>query len=336
MSPLKVVVYAYSLSFSRKLSLPTPLSRREGLLLSFHRGKRAGWGEIAPLPKVSAESLSQVREKLLRELPQIAEAPEKYLQKKLPASLRCGLEEALFTLELQSEIPLPPLSIAAWVSLADRKLWEHVRHCQERGFQTFKCKWGDLSASEGLRVLEKLAAKISPSGHLRLDSNRAFSLKEAQEILQNTSGLPIEFFEEPLCRPKELHWLLEKVETPIGLDETLRDAPLLGRKLLKLFPKRIVGILKPMLQGGLKACRNLSTLFLLPPVVSSTYESAIGIQALARFSRSISAREPAGLGTGALWARDLLPISFQEGALPLFPFSRIEPAPEMKKIAAIA
>ena len=58
--------YTYSLRLRKPLHLPgvDPLTSREGILL--HDPETGGWGDAAPLPGFSEESLADVREAILQ------------------------------------------------------------------------------------------------------------------------------------------------------------------------------------------------------------------------------------------------------------------------------
>lgn len=241
-------------------------------------------GEAAPLPGWSRETVADA-EADLREL-----ADGKPWEEIRSASVRFAWECAEQNLNgwrdfpvLAHEVPINALGGDLETKLA-------------QGCRCFKLKVsGDpLKMAAWVREQSQQLAGRAP---LRLDANRAWTEAEARTFLQGIADVDYEYLEEPVRTRTELRNLLP--DARLALDETLREiSPL---ELFDWSGIRAV-ILKPTLLGGLaisdafaRAAAEIGAV----PVVSSSFESGVGLAALARFAASLSANpEPAGLDTG--------------------------------------
>ena len=179
------------------------------------------------------------------------------------------------------------------------------------GVATVKIKVGRLSLSEDIARTRRLRSKLGPSVRFRLDANRAWTVEQALRFHEEIADPALDYLEEPLRDPGELGRL---GGIPIALDESLAADPcLIG------LPGLAAAILKPTVSGGISEARRLmkeAEARGIQAVVSSTFETSIGIAGLGRLALEAPGTVH-GLGTAAWLAEDLLgePLSPSGGRI---------------------
>lgn len=254
------------------LTSPLPLSVRSGLLLQTEQG----WGEIAPLPGFSKETLEEALEDLEREQLPSVQFGFTSLQKPFPKSF-------------------PEISISALASTL-----EEASKAISAGSRTLKIK--AKSPEETLRLLSCI--EKPPSLQLRIDVNRKWSFPEAVFFFKNLDPSNLEYVEEPVNDP---HTIAELPPLPIALDETLLQED--AEQFCSL-PHVVALVLKPTLLG------NRINRFLLMKkklVFSSSFESPIGLMHIAHMQKHYAPQHAAGLDTaryfkelGSQWFTELV------------------------------
>ena len=239
--------------------------KREGLILQ----KNGGWGEIAPLPGFSRETLDEAREELLAILFSGAKAT-------LP-SVRFGLACA------STPFSLEPLCVPLC-----------ALHRPRPGCAALKLKLGHLPIDDAIALVKSHLGKYL----LRLDCNRAWSLEQALRFAQPFTPGDFDYLEEPVREFDDLLRFSSHTRFPIAVDESLRDSDYQKIATLK------AAIVKPTLIGEIP---NLP----IPIVLSSSYETSLGILQIARHAPSSL---PQGLDT---FEDDLLipPLRVENGFL---------------------
>ncbi len=330
----------YRLAFTTpRQSATGSLMARHGLLLRLtDRTGAQGHGDAAPLPELGSESLEQseqwLRDRLSRLTGQTASAALANLPPdgNAPAA-RCCLESALLVLHskhrglplgrLLHDGPAEPVRVNANIGPLDDQIWRRADAAIRAGFTTLKLKMGLASVSDELAQLHQLCGQLPSGVRLRLDANGAWRAAQAQAIIEQLNGLPIESLEEPLTRtdsqPARLRQLQRLAHFDLALDESLTDH-LNGRRLSEIPVRRIV--LKPTLLGGL-----LPSLALMKQarsqgvhcLVTSSLESSAGIWPLCHLAAAADRLyDPAvhGLATSD-WLQDNLgpPPSIRQGAI---------------------
>ena len=300
--------------WSYRLPLVRPLhwggvrrTDREGLLLGLlHPSEGWRYGEAAPLPGFSPESLDQARANLQALLR--GEAREAC------ASAWHALDSAW---ELGGETPAP-LAINALVEGALSAMPAAAQAARGYSAVKVKCALSDPQAMAA-RV-RRLAAELSPGTRLRVDANRVFPPGEATEFLRLIEDLPVEYVEEPCDRPAFLPRLAELSHVPLALDESLREAP---DALPALLACARALVIKPAWTGRLSETRrhlDFARRNGLTATLSSALESAVGLRNLAVLAhRAGLGGGVHGLDTGRLFAADLLPSRVEGGGLTFSP-----------------
>ncbi len=323
-------LYRFSLPLRGSLVLrATTLHRREGVLLRLSGDDGSeGWGESAPLPGFSAESLEQAIVQLRRlagsligrevtdewtnrdgafgrELERIAPAP----------SVRFGLELAVWNVyatssgkslpeffagQPRARVPVNGLLSGTW-----EEVLVEAQRMKNVGYEAVKLKVGARTVAEDARLVRKLVEEPGNATSLRLDANRAWGYEQAAEFL---GGAPrFEYLEEPLADPALLPQLVREFGTPVALDESLVG---MEPEVLEEHRYARAVVLKPTLLGGISNTLHVAERALrlgMMPVVSSAYESGVGTAALVALAAGIGVRPvPAGLDTYRALADDVL------------------------------
>ena len=321
-------LYHYSLPFSRPLVLRgITLRRREGLLLrlSGEDGSQ-GWGEIAPLPGFSRESLDEAVEQLRRLAGSMVgcEATDDWVDLhgefvrelgRAAPSVRFGLELAVWNLwaaysgrslpQLVAPSPRTEVPVNGLHSGAPAEVLEEARRMRDAGYGSVKLKVGARTVAEDVGLVRALGEELGDDISLRLDANRAWSYEEAAEFVRGTPRF--EYVEEPLADPAKLPDLVRELGVPVALDESLvaMDPEALDKhRYARAF------VLKPTLLDGISQTLRVAKRALdlgVTPVVSSAYESGVGTAALVALAAGIGDRPvPVGLDTYRTMEGDVL------------------------------
>ena len=305
-------------SYSLPTNIPS-LPIREGLLLEYD----GGWGEIAPLPGRSRETLLEAKEEILRCLPNLSKTTPIY------PSVRFGIESA----------SRPLRSIRVPLSLFNRP---------RPGFTTLKLKLGHLSIDDAIALVQSLFKTY----RLRLDCNQAWTLDEALYFVSHFSPQDFDYLEEPVPS-SDLIRFSTLTGFPIAVDESYfyrdplgfvnfggpqsgsdfddreeshiaaiwptKDRQKMGRSDGRKNSQNLTG------RGGIYELPNLKAVIIkptctgfvpklpVPIVLSSSYESSLGLLQIG----SLASQLPVGLDTFGLFLQDLLvpPLKAENGYL---------------------
>lgn len=256
-----------------------------------------GWGEIAPLPGFSQETFEEAREEIIRLLPDLPNAKPKY------PSVSFGIESA--------SVPF---------SCTPLRLPLCLLNTPRLGFSTLKLKLGHLTVDEAIVQVRKHLG----SHRLRLDCNRSWNLDEALYFASHFSSEDFEYLEEPVASFPELIRFSELTRFPIAVDESIRHFPYLQIPTLK------AAVIKPTVCGSLPSLPSH-----IPIVLSSSYESSLGLLQIARLASHSPV--PLGLDTFQSFQEDLLipPLKAESGFLTWSSPSNIFPI-DICKLSLIA
>ncbi len=190
----------------------------------------------------------------------------------------------------------------------------------KQGYTCFKLKVGQQKIQTDIQKVIELRVLSGKKAKIRLDANRQWTFQEATHFGEAIRDQNIEYIEEPTHHYQEFNRFFEQTGIPVALDESLIE---LKNKHLK-FPEDLLQsgisalILKPTLWGNLQEVIDLKKLN-CPIVVSSCFESGLGISHLAQIAAYISPSVPVGLDTYHWLAEDILmtPLHFQNAKLNL-------------------
>ena len=322
-------VYRYALPLTAPLQLEgEEVARRQGVLVRLATDQGSvGWGDAAPLPGFSPETLAEVEEHARAVLPQ-------WMGRRLPDGQREPLEDTLRGLPLDASAP-PSLRFAMESAMVDMGAAGHpgsvaeelgtprrtvalnallprsvpngptqaVRR-QEEGYRALKVKVGQGDVEDDIDRVRAIRNALDDSVALRADANRAWSFDEALAFGRATENLELSYVEEPLADPTRLTDLIEKTSLSVALDETTRETT---PQALLDGPNVSAVVLKPTLLGGLVKtkswCRAAQETG-ATPVLSAAYESGVGLRMLVALAAT-GPEVPVGLSTYDRLAADV-------------------------------
>lgn len=132
------------------------------------------------------------------------------------------------------------------------------------GCQTLKLKIGPMKPVDAIEYVKPYLGKY----RLRLDCNQMWTLDEALLFAHAFHKNDFEYLEEPV-KTHDLPLFIKETDFPVSVDESFREDPDFCLKIPNL--KAI--IVKPTLSGKLPN---------FPVILSSSYESSLGILQIAR------------------------------------------------------
>ena len=333
-------VFRYSLPLAGPLRLAGGVIReRGGALVRLESDSGAsGWGDVAPLPGFSREGIEDAVSELgvwARRLRGAGFDPRgddlaSWLGIEAAAvtspSVRFGLETALAGLSRRMEDPGAAelagfdgaVPVNGLLAGSREQVLADARRLRDEGCRAVKLKVGSRPVAEDVDLTRAVRSLMGADVGIRLDANRGWSLEQAAAFGDEIGPAGIEYMEEPLLEPAHLPELFEATGIPVALDESLLE---LGPDDLE--GRREVGavILKPTLMGGIARAREWAAkarALGIRPVVSSSFESGVGLLALASFAwASTGDAVPAGLDTYRWLDADVVRprIRFRSGAI---------------------
>lgn len=327
---MAVMIIAGADLFRYRLDLVSPLrlsactlSTRAGLLLRLtDEGGNIGWGEIAPLAGYSTESLddaTSAARRLQSELCQFSPSYSDISAIKQCAdnvevpSVRFGFECALLGLaslatshdvsELLGNKTTGSVPVNRLLTGDKESVLTMARDAVSDGYAAVKLKTGAGSIDQNAELVRELSSILEGATKLRLDANRAWTLDEAVRFAESVEHCAIEYIEEPCRSLDDSLKVASDGLLPVALDESLVG--------LQEGQKRLEGVvafvLKPTILGGITRAielREIGAVRGIKSVISSTFESSIGLFYLASLAQSDI---PAGLDTAGQFKEDLLP-----------------------------
>lgn len=269
---------------------------RTGIHLKLEDGKhRTGYGEIAPLPKWSSETLHDCLGQLEQKLSAIKEikwSQDNWIDKldglQLFPAVSFGLESAILSIIN----PLGKCSVATSALLMGTReeIFKHAEARAKEGYVSAKLKVCNLSFKEAFEVIDKLKDRF----RLRIDVNRAWKTDESLEFFNQFPLDAFDYVEEPFRNPLDLGMFTH----PFAVDESFPGD--LSVEQLSELTKLKALIYKPTMQGGVANCvvlKKWADKRGIELVLSSSFESTIGLAHVAGMAKRLDLVEPVGIGT---------------------------------------
>ncbi|MCG8609009.1 MAG: o-succinylbenzoate synthase [Pseudomonadales bacterium] len=283
-----------------RLSNSITLRNREGLLIRLIEDGKEGWGEVAPLPGFSPETLRKV-ELLMPTLLQALLAQHSLLVSPtdsshevqvlasntsgLPASIQFGISCALRELQCGvmgvEETPYhrnTPVFLVDGVDFSNAgwsRLVERISFSGSIGAGLqIKLKTGRDALEVDVNRYQRLVETF-PGIAIRVDPNRRWSYESTLWFAQHIDQTRLAFLEEPCVSMKENAYLAQYDGLPIALDESTRETDFSLATVS--WAKSIV--IKPALQGLISQTETLvkkAQALEIIPVFSSSFESSVG------------------------------------------------------------
>ncbi len=319
-----IALYKYELPLVKPLTIKGhAINMRCGVIVSItDKNGFVGFGDAAPLPGLHDENLEDV----ITELVKIKGARE-LMQMSLP-SVGFAIEGAMLDLAIQNEkafegIESCRLPVNALLSGNAGDVAAEFKQLCDAGYSTIKVKVGGKDIREDIELVQSLK-QLGRDVMLRLDANQAWKLEEALEFCTQVGADNIEYIEEPVTAVKDQAEFIKASPIPLALDETLAENDISQINLNGV--KAMV--LKPAVLGGFVATTELINIAKengILPVLSSTFESGIGVRAIALFAAKMGlVYIPAGLDTLKWFGEDVLKekVQIENGSIDILKLSQ--------------
>ncbi|MFA3779639.1 o-succinylbenzoate synthase [Yersinia sp. 1652 StPb PI] len=306
-------LYHYSLPMEAGVILRHQrLKSRDGLLVKLQQGDQIGWGEIAPLPEFSQETLPEaqvVTQHWLQNWVNGAE-PEFDALPSVAFGLSCALAELNQTLPLAANYRKAPLCTGD-----PDELFAVLQALP--GEKVAKVKVGLYEAVRDGMIVNVLLEAL-PDLTLRLDANRSWTRAKADGFAKYVNPelrARIAFLEEPCKTRAESREFARDSGIAIAWDESVREADF----KVEAEPGVVAIVIKPTLVGSISRCQQLvqqAHQAGLVVVISSSIESSLGLTQLARLADWLTPDTVPGLDTLNLMQAQLV-RPWPESPLPM-------------------
>ena len=166
--------------------------------------------------------------------------------------------------------------------------------------ERIKIKVGLGSLARDIERVNALIQNPSFRGKLRLDANRNWSLQQVERISQQVDCSRIEWFEEPLSEPSQYKSWANVCDIGYALDESLYQPCVVTNAASLQSHRGLMGlILKPTLLGldSVYALSGWATLQGCRSIISSSFESCIGLGLLSHLAAQLGPQDYHGLDT---------------------------------------
>lgn len=254
-----------------------------------------GWGEIAPLPSWSKERLDDCLKQLELEKQSVLQTDwtlstcfEQLNLLTLLPSVLFGLESALLSLLA----PLDSCSLPACALLMGSvsSILDQAKMRQAEGYTSAKLKVSQLSFEEAAYVIHELKETL----YLRIDVNRAWSTSDSLRFFEQFPLETFDYVEEPFQNSHDLGLFPH----PLAVDESFPGE--LSFDQLESLPTLKALIYKPTMQGGMCGCLPLFEWAVkrgIALVLSSSFETDLGLAHIAGMASRLGLSSPIGVGT---------------------------------------
>jgi o-succinylbenzoate synthase len=340
MNKILLTYQPYELKFKEPLSTSSiKITLRNGFLITLiDEGGNKGVGDACPFQEFGSESYEKtekILKKLRLKLNINLEDIEKSIYQNLAEfdetpALRHGIEQALlnlicktknislnelFNIESRKEVKVN--AVVGFHSAKD--LSAKIAELIGEGFEIIKIKAGRKDFKEDYESIKAANNLTRYKAKLRIDVNGKWKLGQAitnLKILEEFEN--IEYIEQPVNSLEDFIELSKQTKIPLAADESIRSI----NDAVKFISAKSISyiILKPMMLGGListLAIINYTQQRSIKPIITSSFESAVG-RSFALFAASTIKEDLAhGLDTGKYFAKDIIenPYFVQNGKI---------------------
>ena len=299
------------------------IESRKGFIIKItDENNFSGYGEVAPLPGFSLETVDECEialNKLYYSIIDMARKKEEFdLGEELQSishlpSLLFGVEQAMISLlikrgELNSLVSSEKrISINGLVGIHPKeKILNSIDDLLADGFKTIKLKLGGSSVEDDIALVNKVSSRIDNSIKLRLDINGGWNYKQTEYALNHLPKEKIELIEQPVNNINELVMLSDFSPIPIGVDESIKNITdaldIVQRSNIQ------VVVLKPSILGSIiKTIALIKTAEKLGKkiIITSAFESVVGRSGLFLLASLVNGDFAHGLNTASYLSNDL-------------------------------
>ena len=275
-------------------------------------------GDVAPLEGLHEETLPQARDQCeaacnflsgrdiqaaggqykVRDLLSVLEKDR--IGSKLFPSVKCGVEAALWSaLSYAQGSEGKYVRVSALLDPQGRsnaEIKNSVLSLVNQGYRCIKIKVGrHHDPQEEAKVIELIRNTAGDQVTLRADANQRWTWEQALQFAEGVSSCGLQYLEEPLQVPQLLFEWQKYSSLPIALDESIDQGIFNCDDAGASFPVCATHvILKPSLLGGFTRTMAIATAAErrgLVSIISSSFESPIGLLHLATIASSVDAGE---------------------------------------------
>ena len=287
-------LFYYQLPFSSPINFNgQKLSFKEGLILQVQDShQQFSYGEIAPLPGFSHETLQQAKAQIISLLNNGLEGLQ--ASNRLYPSVNFAVDAALKNISLtQVTDNLDTISLLQGDNNAVIKHYTAL-HCPP----IVKLKVARQTMQDDILLFKQLGL-LNPALKIRCDANQAWSATQASYFFQHIDKKKLDYIEEPTANHQLNLQLASQYQIALALDETLQDTHFhyQHNPCIKAL------VLKPSLIGSLKRLQyfiNIAEQYQLNTHISSSFESIIGLQQLTALANIYSKTCSLSLGVDTL------------------------------------
>ncbi|EDY34332.1 TPA: dipeptide epimerase [Candidatus Aciduliprofundum boonei] len=301
-----------------------------GVIVKICTEEYCGYGEAAPAPRITGDTVESTVAALKRFKPLIiGRNPVKIgkIMDDLNSSLlgtpsaKAAIDFALYDILAQKlEVPLKDIlggkkdkiETSLTVDIGDLNYTlQHARKLLDAGAKVLKVKIG-LNPDEDIERVR--AIRKMTDAKIRVDGNQGYSLKRAMKVLREIEKFEIEFAEQPIPASEidNLKILRESVDIPIIADESVHDS----LDVLRLIGK-VDGInIKLMKSGGIYEAMKMASIARaagMKIMVGCMIETKVGITAGTHFALGIGADYADLDGYWDLTKQPYLGVEYRDG-----------------------
>ena len=181
------------------------------------------------------------------------------------------------------------------------------------GLADVKVKVGDGADVDRVAAVRDA---VGPHGRLRVDANGAWDVETAVAAIGRLAPFDLELVEQPVASLEDLAAVRRRVDVAVAADECVRDLDD-ARRLAALDAADAV-VVKVQPLGGVAAALEIVEAAAVPAVVSSLYETSVGLASGLALAAALDELPYAcGLGTAGLLAADVVadPLAPVDGKL---------------------
>jgi len=334
-------IYQYNLELNQPVTVRSQtINSREGLIIHLISGQGIeSFGEVAPLPGFSRETLTEALDQVqLLKAKLNGHAIPDQLTKfdgkfdlwlnpfNLKPSVRFGFESAVLHLIASAQdIPLYQLipeathhkiRISGLLSGTKDEVVTQAKKCIDQGFTELKLKVGG-NVDEDIEKVKAVNDAVYGKVLIHLDANQMWDFDQALTFGGAIGCAATSYIEEPFKDIEKIPDFFDQTMIPVALDESMQH---LSLDEIRTISGVETVVLKPTILGGIEKVLQMLTQaenLALDTVISSSFESSLGIWTLANIVETSSHNMAAGLDTLKWFKKDVLkePILIEHGAI---------------------
>jgi O-succinylbenzoate synthase len=182
--------------------------------------------------------------------------------------------------------------------------------------------WSDVKVKVGTAGdVDRVAAvrdAIGAHGRLRVDANGAWDVETAIAMIARLARFNLDLVEQPVATIEDLAVVRRRTTVPVAADECVRTIDDARRLATNNAADALVVKVQPL--GGIAAAFDVADAAGIPVIVSSMYETSVGLAAGLAFAAALDDLPYAcGLGTAGLLAADVVddPLLPVDGWVPV-------------------